>query len=172
MGAHFWSLKAHKTHIFSYLKGMKLFVFLRSVFYLRQRNGRVGVGVGPWENTFFLGWTISFSARLTVSASTQTTFFPFSSFSRSKLYGSNKLSGGSKHKSLFLHHDSCQFHVGDGSNSYLLYPGVGAGPTRFHEKKSHKTSHHDMTLQVSLEAACITVYLLEHITWSTWCLEN
>lgn len=126
----------------------------------RSRCGSLRKHLFPGLDNFFLPQTDCFCFYLNY-------ILPLLLFLRQHVIRQQQTLRGSQHKSLFLHHDSCQFHVGDGSNSYLLYPGVGAGPTRFHEKKSHKTSHHDMTLQVSLEAACITVYLLEHITWST-----
>lgn len=117
------------------------FVFfpLRSGFYSRQRNRRVGVGVGPWENTLFLGWTISLSPRLTVSPSAWNTFFPISLVSGT-LYCSNKLSGGPQHKSVFLDHVSCQLHVGGDLISIFFTQMLGAGPNWLHEKKSNNTS--------------------------------
>lgn len=120
-----------------------VFVFcffpLRSGFYSRQRNRRVGVGVGPWENTLFLGWTISLSPRLTVSPSAWNTFFPISLVSGT-LYCSNKLSGGPQHKSVFLDHVSCQLHVGGDLISIFFTQMLGAGPNWLHEKKSNNTS--------------------------------
>lgn len=142
-------------------------VFLRSIFYSRQRNGRIGVSVGSWENTIFLVWIISLFPQIGGVCFYLNDILPhIPCFRQQVTLWEQTLKELTTQKFV-----SCPCFLSAACWRWLsclasLPKWLGLALTGFMRRAI--PSRHEMTLQVSLEVAYVTMYLPKCITWPIW----